>query len=176
MKVIYSRVRFLARERKGEDVIFSSSCIRAFRNVLKSMVYMSGTNAKRYSTHRKLRIVLGTVAVVCLIWAFASIPYDLLREERARLYGEEATTGVVLSVRSDVSPDYPDAGLVVDFKYVDPDGFARTASARMPDSEWMKYRSGMTIKVVFVRNRPDIVRLPGEVEPAFQLWLRDLMN
>lgn len=140
------------------------------------MVYMSGTNAKRSSTNRKLRLVLGTVIVAFLVWAFASLPYDLLREERARLYGEEATAGVVLSVRSDVSPDYPEAGVVVEYKFVDPDGFARTASARMPDSEWTKYRPGKTIKVVFVRNRPDIVRLPGEVEPAFQLWLRDLMD
>ena len=46
----------------------------------------------------------------------------------------------------------------------------------MDASQWAKYRPGHPIKVIFVRNRPDIVRLPGEVEPAFQVWLRDLMN
>ena len=137
---------------------------------------MSGTHAKRTAAYRRLRIVLGTVVVSCLVWAFASLPYDVLREERARLYGEEATMGVVLKARSDTSPEHPDAGLVIEYKYVDPDGFARTAWARMPDSEWSKYRPGRPVKVVYVRNRPDIVRLPGEVEPAFQVWLRDLMD
>lgn len=137
---------------------------------------MSGTKAKRSAAYRRWRVLMGTVIVTCLVWAFASLPYDILREERARLYGEEATMGVVLKVRSDPVPDHPDANLVIDYKYVDPDGFARTASARMPDSAWSKYRPGKSIKVVYVRNRPDIVRLPGEVEPAFQLWLRDLMD
>jgi len=137
---------------------------------------MSGTHAKRTAAYRRMRIIVGTVVVSCLVWAFASLPYDILRAERARLYGEEATTGVVLAAHRDPSPGSPEARLVVEYKYIDPDGFARTASARVDAAEWAKYRPGRPIKVIFVRNRPDIVRLPGEVEPAFQVWLRNLMN
>lgn len=141
------------------------------------MVYMSGTDgAKRTRAQKIIRFVVGTVVVSCLIWAFASIPFDILREERARLYGEEVTTGVVLKVRSDESSEFPGAKLIVEYKYVDPDGFARIAEARMYDSEWQKYRPGRTIKIIFVRTRPEMSRIPGEVEPVFQVWLRDLMN
>ncbi|MBG0791593.1 MAG: hypothetical protein H0S80_13970 [Desulfovibrionaceae bacterium] len=140
------------------------------------MIYLSGKYAKRSPAQRRMRFVIGLAAVSCLVWAFASIPYDILREERARLYGEDVTVGVVLKAYADPSPDFPEAGLVVDYKYVDPDGLARTASARLPDSAWTRYRPGRTIKVVYVRNRPDISRLPDEAEPAFQVWLRRLMN
>ena len=64
----------------------------------------------------------------------------------------------------------------MDYTYTDPDGFARRAQARVPDSDWARYRPGMTVKVLYVRNRPEIARLPGEVEPAFQVWIRELMN
>ncbi|BDQ35163.1 hypothetical protein JCM14722_27050 [Pseudodesulfovibrio portus] len=140
------------------------------------MAFMSGTHAKRTAEYRRIRIIVGAAVVACLVWAFASLPYDILRAERARLYGEEATTGVVLAVRGVESSDTGKGRLVVDYKYIDPDGFARTASARMDASKWSQYRPGRSVKVIFVRNRPEIVRLPGEEEPAFQLWLRDLMN
>lgn len=140
------------------------------------MIVMSGTHAKRTAARRPMRLVAGTIIVACLVWAFVSLPYDVLREERARLYGEEATTGVVLAVRSDADPGFPNAGLIVEYKYIDPDGFARTASARMENSNWPRFRPGHPVKVIYVRNRPNIVRLPGEVEPPFQLWLRALMN
>lgn len=141
------------------------------------MVYMSGTSrSRRTPAQRRLRFVVGTVVVACLIFGFASLPYDILREERARLYGEEVTSGLVLKVRSDKSPDFPGAKLIVQYKYIDPDGFAHIAEARLPDHLWRKYRPGSTIKVIYGRTQPSLVRVPDEVEPAFQVWLRDLMN
>ncbi|HKI81454.1 MAG TPA: hypothetical protein VKA04_07385, partial [Pseudodesulfovibrio sp.] len=76
----------------------------------------------------------------------------------------------------DEAPDHPHARVVIEYTYVDPDGFARRAEARLPDSQWRQYRPGKVIKVLLVRGRPDISRIPGEVEPAFQVWLRNLMD
>ncbi|NDV20705.1 hypothetical protein GO013_14940 [Pseudodesulfovibrio sp. JC047] len=139
------------------------------------MIYVSHFK-KRTPQQRLFRCVLGTVIIGCLVWAFYSIPYDILREERARLFGEELTSGLVLAVSSDNAVDMPDTRLLVEYKYVDPDGFARVTTARLPNSLWTRYRPGSTIQVIFVRTRPDLVRVPDEVEPAFQVWLRELMN
>lgn len=139
------------------------------------MVYLSNP-IKRTPMQRFVRYFLGTIVIGCLVWAFYSIPYDILREERARLYGEELTSGLVLAVSSDETGGMPDARLIVEYKYVDPDGFARIASARLPNSMWQKYRPGKTVKVIYVRTRPDLARVPDEVEPSFQVWLRELMD
>ncbi len=139
------------------------------------MVYLSNP-IKRTPMQRFVRYFFGIIIIGCLVWAFYSIPYDILREERARLYGEELTSGLVLAVSSDETGGMPDARLIVEYKYVDPDGFARIASARLPNSLWQKYRPGKTVKVIYVRTRPDLARVPGEVEPRFQVWLRELMD
>nr|WP_319542634.1 hypothetical protein [uncultured Pseudodesulfovibrio sp.] len=139
------------------------------------MVYLSNP-VKRTPMQRLVRYVFGAAAISCLVWAFYSIPYDILREERARLYGEVLTSGLVLAVSSDEAGGMPEARLIVEYKYVDPDGYARIASARLPNNMWQKYRPGASIEVIFARTRPDLVRVPDEVEPAFQVWLRGLMD
>jgi hypothetical protein len=139
------------------------------------MVYLSDP-PRRTPAQRMLRYLLGIGAVALIVWGLASLPYEILRAERSRLFGEEITSGLVLKVRTDENPDHPDASLVIEYKYVDPDGYARRAEARMPDSEWSRCRPGAVITVLLVRGRPDMARVPNEVEPAVQVWLRDLMN
>lgn len=139
------------------------------------MVYLSDP-PRRTPAQKRLRVLLGLAAVALIAWGLSSLPYDILRAERSRLFGEEITSGLVLKVRTDVDPGHPEASLVIEYKYADPDGYARRAEARMPDSEWSRYRPGAVITVLLVRGRPDMARVPGEVEPAFQVWLRDLMN
>ncbi|WP_319582093.1 hypothetical protein [uncultured Pseudodesulfovibrio sp.] len=140
------------------------------------MVYLSGSTPRRTPLQRMARVLLGLVAVSFIVWALVSIPYDILRAERSRLFGEEITTGLVLKLRTDEDPDHPHARVVIEYTYVDPDGYARRAEARLPDSLWRSYRPGRVIKVLLVKGRPDISRIPDEVEPAFQVWLRNLMN
>jgi len=140
------------------------------------MVYLSGSTPHRSSLRRLTRILIGIAAVSLIVWGLASIPYDILRAERSRLFGEEVTSGLVLKLRTDEAPDHPHARVVIEYTYVDPDGFARRAEARLPDSQWRQYRPGKVIKILLVRGRPDISRIPGEVEPAFQVWLRNLMD
>lgn len=139
------------------------------------MVYLSDT-PRRTPAQRLLRVILGIAAVALIAWGLGSLPYDILRAERSRLFGEEVTSGLVLKVRTDADAGHPDASLVIEYKYVDPDGYARRAEARMPNSEWSRCRPGAVITVLLVRGRPDMARVPNEVEPAFQVWLRELMD
>jgi hypothetical protein len=140
------------------------------------MVYLSGSTPRRSPARRLARILIGLAAVSLIVWGLASIPYDILRAERSRLFGEEVTSGLVLKLRTDEDPDHPHAKVVIEYTYVDPDGYARRAEARLPDSLWRQYRPGTVIRVLLVRGRPDVARIPDEVEPAFQVWLRNLMN
>ena len=140
------------------------------------MVYLSGSTPRRSPLQRAVRALIGVAAVGLIVWGLASIPYDILRAERARLYGEEATTGLVLRLRTDEDPAHPRARVVIEYTYADPDGFTRRAEARLPDSLWKRYRPGKVVKVLLVRGRPDLSRIPDEVEPAFQVWLRELMD
>jgi hypothetical protein len=140
------------------------------------MVYLSGSASRRSPRRRLARILIGTAAVSLIVWGLASIPYGILRAERSRLFGEDITTGLVLKLRTDEDPDHPRARVVIEYTYVDTDGYARRAEARLPDSLWRQYRPGKIIKVLLVKGRPDISRIPDEVEPAFQVWLRNLMN
>jgi len=140
------------------------------------MVYLSSSPVKRTPTQKILRFLTGSVVVSLIIWGLYAIPYDILREERARLYGENMTSGLILDVLTDPSPEFPGAKLIIKYKYVDPDGFARFAEARLPDNLWQKYRPGSTIKVIYGKTQPALVRVQDEVEPRFQIWLRELMQ
>ncbi|EGB16469.1 hypothetical protein DND132_3266 [Pseudodesulfovibrio mercurii] len=140
------------------------------------MVYLSGSAPKRTPRQRLIRILVGAAVVAFIVWGIAAIPYDILRAERARLFGEEVSSGLVLHLRTDTDEAHPHARVVIEYTYVDRDGIARRAEARLPDSLWRQYRPGTVIRVLLVRGRPDLVRIPDEVEPAFQVWLRNLMN
>lgn len=140
------------------------------------MVYLSSTPIKRTPLQRSLRLLLGVVAVALIVWGLAAVPYEVLREERYRLFGEELTSGLVLEVRTDESGEHPGARLLVQYKYVDSDGYAHRAAARIPDALWQQYQPGAVVRVLLAHGMPEISRIPDEVEPAFQVWLRDLMN
>lgn len=139
------------------------------------MVFISN-KPKRTPGERIVRFLTGLVVVSALVWGFYSLPYDILREERARMYGEEISTAMVLEAVTDESGEYPDAKVLIRYKYVDHDGYSRTAVARIPNSMWGKYRTGMVVRVYLVSTRPDISRVEDEVEPAFQTWLRSVLN
>ncbi len=160
----------------ADCVIFSHSCMHAPTNVSKGMVFISGTRVKRTPLQRLLRRILGAATIFAIIWAIYSVPYDILREERYRLFGENNTTGLVLLVRTNNAAQTPEERFVIEYKYVDPDGFARIASAPLPHDLWIKFRPGSRIEVIYARARPDLARVPNEIIPPFQAWLRKVLN
>lgn len=138
------------------------------------MVFLSGNHSQRTPAQKAMRYGIGTATCLCIIFILWQIPYDILREERYRLYGETRTTGLVLEVGADSSGDgYP---FMLRYKYVDADGLARESTAPLPREEWEMYRPGNRIEVFFINARPNIVRVQGEIEPPFQLWLRNFLQ
>lgn len=139
------------------------------------MVILSDNHVKRTPAIRLLRAAIGAAAVALIIWGVTIAPYDIMRAERFRIYGETRTFGIVTAVRTEAGTR-EGARFFIDYKYVDSDGLARHHSARLPHDLWLRYRPGSRVEVLFTRQRPDLARVPHEIEPPFQLWLRRMLD
>lgn len=139
------------------------------------MVYITGNPANRTTGQKWLRRIMGIAAVCAILYGLYLVPYDILREERLRLFGETHTMGLVTEVRSNtIQPDQP--RFVIRYKYVDKDGFAREAEAPVPAAIWKTVHPGDRLEVFYVQSRPELSRIPGELEPSFQIWLRSVLH
>jgi len=160
----------------SDYVIFSHPCTHAPANVSRDMVYMSGTRPKRTPMQKVVRRILGVITIAVIIWGLYSIPYGILRQERFRLFGEQRTSGLVLAIHSEETRPDTNPQLIIEYKYVDQDGFAHTTTAPLPNSLWQKYRPGSKVEVYYARSQPGLARVPNEIEPPFQIWLRNLLQ
>ena len=124
----------------------------------------------RSRLHRIGRVLLGGAAVILIVLALSRIPYDVLRQERLRLYGEIRTSGQVLALRQAL--DGSRVVHLVEYQYVDQDGLVRPGLARLPVALWARLRPADPIEVLYARSQPGLSRVPGEVETPFQAWLR----
>lgn len=139
------------------------------------MVYFSSSRPRRSPAVRLLRILIGLVAVAAIVYVLSALPYEVLRQERHRLFGEEVTIGRVTALRTDAAPQ---KGLqyFIDYKYVDQDGLARTGTAQVGRGLWIQFQTGARLNVLFARSRPGLSRIPGQVETPFQMWLRRMLD
>ncbi|CCH48635.1 DUF3592 domain-containing protein [Pseudodesulfovibrio piezophilus] len=136
---------------------------------------MSGNIPHRTPLERFGRKLFGLAAITLIIVALWNIPYNILREERFRLFGESMTTGVVTEIRSEQATSGERLNFI-EYKYVDNDGLARWGSARLPEATWKRFRPGSLLQVLYAKSRPDLARIQGEMEPPFQIWLRNLLR
>lgn len=140
------------------------------------MVFMSTHTSRRSPLYKAMRFMLGVVAVAAIVWGLSCVPYDILREERFRLMGETQTSGVVLAMYTNNTASSPDTRFVIKYKFVDPDGYARTILAPLPQNIWELCTPGSQVNVFYPSSKPEFARIPGEVEPAFQAWLRSVLD
>jgi len=140
------------------------------------MVHFSGSRPKRSPLQKFLRIVAAALILAAAFLALYNIPYDVLRQERVRLYGERRTSGLVLETFTDTGAPSPGDRYGIKYKYVDPDGYAHTAVARLALDDWRQYRPGSPVPVYYAVSWTDLSRIPGEIEPHFQTWLREALN
>lgn len=157
---------------KIRKIFYSAPCSCGIfaAGVSNDMVYFSSAHSRYTRTQRIYRVCIGALAIALIVYLLSLIPYDILREERFRLYGEAKTTGVVLET-SGGGDSYQLA-----YKFVDQDGFARTVVAPVPKDIWQRYHPGNRIYVFYPRSQPGLSRIEGEIEPPFQVWLRNVLN
>lgn len=126
--------------------------------------------ARRTPLARLVRLLAAGAAVALVVTLLSLVPYRVLREERARIFGEEHTMGLVESVRSEAVPG-DGLRFFVDYKYVDRDGLLRWASARVDARAWGRLTPGARLRVSYARSRPELARIPGQEVSAFRAWL-----
>ncbi|WP_419785149.1 hypothetical protein [Pseudodesulfovibrio sp.] len=125
--------------------------------------------------HSPIRFVLGCVVVAFILYLFSQVPYGVLREERARVFGEVHTIGVVESVRSEAVPGGKML-FFVGYKYADHDGLLRRAESRVGVTLWRRFSPGDRLHVFYARSKPGLARIPGQVFSPFQAWLRRVLG
>lgn len=122
-----------------------------------------------------MRYLFGTAMIALIIYGLSLIPYEILREERFRLFGEANAVGVVTKVMTRETAE-DDKRFVVTYSYVDQDGLPRQATAPVPEKLWKTYHKGSRVHVTYALSHPGLSRIKGEIEPPFQLWLRDVLD
>ena len=120
----------------------------------------------------KALLILATAGV---IWGLASLPYDILRVERIRAFGEQETRGVVLSVAGAEDQDGRPV-VLVEYEYRDGDGVFRQARALFSPEHSPIPKPGDDVSVFYARGNPNIVRLEGQIEPWLQEHLRKFLS
>lgn len=128
----------------------------------------------RPASVRIFRAAVGLAVTIAAIWLISLVPYEMLREERARAFGEIRTTGQVVSKK--IQEDDGEPLYLIKYKYFDLDGLRRTGMANMPQRWWKQFRRGSAVTVYFARSRPTLSRIRHMVEPKSQVWLRNWLR
>jgi hypothetical protein len=117
-------------------------------------------------------LAAGFCALVLL--ALTRVPYETLREERIRAFGEEPALGVVTARRT--VPAQEGERHELTYRYRGPDGVARLRSAPFPADVWHASAPGTTLEVYFASGEPNLSRARFEVEDGFRVWLREAVR
>ena len=123
------------------------------------------------------RWIIGLGFAAGFVWLLTQIPYAIIRQERFRMFGETRTMGLVLA-KKELPEGFRGARTrwLVGYQYLDKDGFLRQGTAFVPEPEWRALSQGDRVPVWFPDTKPALSRMEGEVEPAFQLWLRHMLE
>ena len=115
------------------------------------------------------------LAAAGLLWALYSVPYDILRTERLRAYGEVETRGVVQG-KSESRDANGRTLLLVEYVYEDGSGLLRKAEAPFDPDRYAVFQPGDPLTVFYARADPTIVRAEGQIEPWLQERLRTFLG
>lgn len=120
-----------------------------------------------------IQLVLAVGLTLLFLWLLYKVPYKIIREERVRALGETHTTGVVLlKKQSGTMSDYETPWYLITFKYLDNDGYTRTAKAVVKKTVWDRLDAGEPVDVWFANAKPELVRVEGMIESEMQTTLR----
>ena len=121
---------------------------------------------------KRLRTALALILTGAVLWLLSQVPYQILREERIRAFGETEVRAVVTGVAVD------DSGTgrtwLATYRYIGPEGMTRERRAAFPPEVWERLAPGRVITVYYANGEPNISRAQLEAESAFRVGLRRL--
>lgn len=123
-----------------------------------------------------LKTAITIFLAALFLWLLYRVPYQVLREERARAVGEISTQAVVLEkIKAVANPNDEKGtryGLI--YRYVDSDGFQHTRQGNFTKEFWNDLRPGDEIDVLYAKGDSTLARAVNEIEAPFQIWVRGI--
>ncbi|SMF06560.1 hypothetical protein [Desulfovibrio gilichinskyi] len=119
-----------------------------------------------YSPVKKNLLIVGAFLFLCALYA---IPYQEIRIERIRAFGESETVGTVIEKISvnhhelQSSAD-PKVEHFIRYQFIDPLGQTQEKIAGIPDRQWQALSGGDSIIVYYAKAAPRISRVKNEKE------------
>ncbi len=126
--------------------------------------------AWRKRMKRSLAILLSAT----FLWLLTQIPYDIIRQERIRAFGEEPAQALVVSKSASLEPEGNKHQII--YRYIGPEGLSRQRKAEFDAPFWQSVRPGDSITVYYARGEPNLSRAHFEVEDSFRVWLRQTVR
>ncbi|MGE4554426.1 MAG: DUF3592 domain-containing protein [Desulfovibrionaceae bacterium] len=123
----------------------------------------------------RLKKVLWYSAAAGLLVLLTLIPYDVVRQERLRAFGEIETRGRVEERYQAVDQDGRTLCMLA-YAWKDREGRVHLRDAAFGRDWWAALRVGDPITVHYARAQPDLARAQGELEGAFARRLREFLS
>lgn len=128
-----------------------------------------------YSHHSKSKEIITYTAAFLFFLSLFFIPYDEIRTERIRAFGEKTAVGIVIdkNIRKEqISPSVEEkASYMIKYRFIDPSGLPRERSASVDTNFWRKVTRGESVIVHFAKAEPGISRIENEEESTVVRFL-----
>ncbi len=126
------------------------------------------------SWQRRMRRSLAVVLTATFLWLLTQIPYDIIRQERIRAFGEEPTQALVVSKSASLGLEGELHQII--YRYVGPEGLNRQREAIFDAHFWQSVRPGNSITIYYALGEPNLSRAHLEIEDPFRVWLRNAVR
>lgn len=125
----------------------------------------------RFKAFVQFLLSIGLVGLT--LYLLYTVPYQMLRQERVRAFGEVETTGVAIVLeKGNTTTKYETPWYTVTYKYVDGSGYTRTAKSVIKGNAWHRLQPGSKFKLWYAKQKPDLVRVEHQIESDMQIWIR----
>lgn len=112
--------------------------------------------------HRAAALSLALLALLGL----TLVPYQTIREERIRAFGEEPARAVIIAAEK------REGRFLLTYRYRGPEGAPRARQAEFAPDFWTAHPEGSIIEIYFAKGEPNLSRARFEREDTFRVWLR----
>lgn len=123
----------------------------------------------------KSKKIVTYLAALLFFLSFFFIPYDEIRTERIRAFGEKAAVGIVIDKnirKGQISPSVEGKkNYMIKYRFIDPSGLPRERSANVDTNFWRKVTKGESVIVHFAKAEPGISRIEHEEESTVVRFL-----
>ncbi|WP_319761553.1 hypothetical protein [Maridesulfovibrio sp.] len=109
-------------------------------------------------------------AALFVIVGYFFIPYQEIRLERIRAFGENKAIGIVIEKNSRIGEYNFKKGdknsQTIRYRFIDPSGLPRERTATVEQSFWRRISQGDSVVVYYAKAAPGVSRVEHEVENA----------